>query len=276
MTSCSACKRSAMRSTYLNEGIVHDQGKTGRNTCPGSWTVSSDRSQTVTSPLPRDGISRIVARSLLDAGCVQFRTDEPFRLPSGWASPVYMDCRRLISFPRIRRQIVEMTLNRLRQDGCLDGVDSIVGAEASGIALAAWIADALALPMQYVRKKPVGQTQVEGVIMGGERVLLVDDLMAAGHTIVTLCSALEVARAKVKDVFVVFAYGTFPTDKLLAPLGVAVHALATWQDVLRVGRDDRRVDPRALGELEEFLSDPPRWSQAHSGIAISPLDSEQR
>jgi orotate phosphoribosyltransferase len=254
-----------MRSTHLHEGIV-----------PQQLHKLFGRSQTVTSPLSRNEISRSVARSLLDAGCVQFRTDEPFRLPSGWASPVYMDCRRLISFPKIRRQLVEMALTRLREDGCLDGVDSIVGAEASGIALAAWIADALALPMQYVRKKPIGQTQVEGVIRGGERVLLVDDLMAAGHTVVTLCSALKVAGAQVKDVFVIFAYGTFPADKLLAPLGVAVHSLATWQDVLLLGRDDGSVDPRALGELEEFLSDPPRWSQAHGGIAASPLDFEQR
>jgi orotate phosphoribosyltransferase len=229
----------------------------------------------VTSALSRDETARIVARSLLDAGCVQFRTDEPFRLPSGWSSPVYMDCRRLISFPGIRRRLVELALTRLREDGCLQGVDAIVGAEASGIALAAWIADALELPMQYVRKKPVGQSQVEGVVKRGGRVLLVDDLMAAGHSKLAFCRALDAAGARVKDIFVIFAYGTFPADTLLAPLGVSVHALATWRDVLLVGRDDVHIDPRALGEFEEFLSDPPRWSQAHGGIAAYPLSSEQ-
>ena len=86
-----------------------------------------------------------VARSLLAAGCIEVHTDEPFRLPSGWASPVYMECRRLISFPDLRRQLVRYALELLRERHCLDGIASIAGAEASGIALAAWIADALEL-----------------------------------------------------------------------------------------------------------------------------------
>ncbi len=90
-------------------------------------------------------------------GCVHVsRRRAAFALPSGWASPVYMDCRRLISFPAIRRELVKFSIGLLRGRGALDGIESVAGAEASGIALAAWIADALDLPMQYVRKKPKG------------------------------------------------------------------------------------------------------------------------
>jgi len=126
------------------------------------------------------GLTTTVAKALIEAGCVQFRVDEPFRLPSGWTSPVYMDCRRLISFPKLRNDLVSESLRLLRDRNCLDGIDAIVGAESSGIALAAWIADALQLPLQYVRKKAKGlgpSTQIEGVVEAGDRVLLIDDLM---------------------------------------------------------------------------------------------------
>jgi orotate phosphoribosyltransferase len=209
-----------------------------------------------------------VAAVLLDAGCVKVRTDEPFRLPSGWASPVYMDCRRLISFPAVRRDLVARGLQLLEDKGALKGIASVVGGEARGIALAAWMADALNLPMQYVRKKQAGQSQIEGLIKPGDKVLLVDDMMAAGHSKVKFCKALAAAGATVQDLFIIFDYGSFPTSQLLAPLGVTVHALATWRDVLVVARERGDIDARVLDELEEFLNDPPRWSQAHGGLGV--------
>src|SRR3546814_13334848 len=102
--------------------------------------------------------------------CVTARTDEPFRLPSGWASPVYIDCRRLISFPAVRRDIVRRAQVLLQAKGALDGVASVVGGEASGIALAAGLAGALDLPLQSVRKMHVGESQAEGVLQAGSKV----------------------------------------------------------------------------------------------------------
>ena len=167
------------------------------------------RSRKVTSSIDRADVGRAVARALLQAGCVSVQQDEPFRLPSGWASPVYMDCRRLISFPTLRRRIVSLALEALKAQGCLQGVGAVAGGEASGIALAAWLADALDLPLLYVRKKAAGRSQVEGVLDAGDRVLLVDDLMAAGQSKVNFCRALTAAGATVTDVFVVFDYATF-------------------------------------------------------------------
>lgn len=211
--------------------------------------------------------ARSIATALLDAGCVSARRDEPFRLPSGWASPVYIDCRRIISFPALRRQAVQAGLERLRAVGALDGVDAIVGGEASGIALAAWMADALDLPLHYVRKKAAGQSQVEGVLRAGDRVLLVDDMMAGGQSKLRFSQALAAAGAKVRDLFIVFDYGTFPTQGLLDPLGVRTHALACWRDVLEVARMRADFAPAILKDLEGFLDDPAAWSQAHGGRA---------
>jgi len=209
-----------------------------------------------------------VSHALLTTGCIEVHTDEPFRLPSGWASPVYMECRRLISFPDIRRKLVQYALDLLRKRHCLEGISAVAGAEASGIALAAWIADVLGLPMQYVRKQRKGLgpgRQVVGVIRPGESVLLVDDLMSGGRSIVNCCLAIAEAELLVKDVFVIFDYGTFPTKSVPDTMGVNVHSLATWQDILRVARENSTFQARELAELETFLADPVHWSYAHGG-----------
>ncbi|MFT3813013.1 MAG: phosphoribosyltransferase family protein [Acidovorax sp.] len=211
------------------------------------------------------------AAQLLDAGCVRVRADEPFRLPSGWASPVYMDCRRLISFPATRRSLVAQALERLRAAGALDGLAAVAGGEASGIALAAWIADTLDLPLQYVRKRAVGHAQVEGVVEPGSTVLLVDDLMAAGLSKAVFCKALRECGAQVRDILVVFDYGTFSAAAQWQAQGVRIHALCTWQDVLAVARERGAFAPPALAEWEAFLRDPAEWSLAHGGIAASSL-----
>lgn len=223
------------------------------------------------TPLPpsnQTSTAEDVSRSLLAAGCIEVHTDEPFRLPSGWASPVYMECRRLISFPDLRRKLVQYALDLLRERHCLAEISSVAGAEASGIALAAWIADALELPMQYVRKQRKGLgpgRQVVGVARPGDRVLLVDDLMSGGHSVVNSCRAIAEAGLQVKDVFVIFDYGTFPTKTVLDTMGVTVHSLATWQDILPVARQSSSFAARELAELETFLADPVGWSHAHGG-----------
>jgi len=120
-----------------------------------------------------------------------------------------------------------------------------------------------------VRKKAKGlgpSTQIEGVVETGDRVLLVDDLMAAGESKREFCRALNEVGAKMKDIFVIFDYSVFPTAEVLERWGVTVHSLATWQDVLVAARCDGLVDSRSLNELEAYLKDPVAWSHAHGGI----------
>ena len=218
---------------------------------------------------PQPDPSLSVGQALLDAGCVKFRTDEPFRLPSGWASPVYIDCRRLISFPLLRKALIQRGLTLLRERNRLGGIDAVVGAESSGIAFGAWMAEALALPLLYVRKEAKGlgpASQIEGAVNAGDRVLLVDDMMAAARSKRIFCEALAAAGAVVTDIFVVFDYGTFPTESTLAPWQAKIHSLANWQDILQAARGSGNVDSRGIDELQRFLADPARWSRDHGGI----------
>ncbi|MDB5890020.1 MAG: pyrE [Polaromonas sp.] len=206
----------------------------------------------------------------MDSGCVQVRTDEPYRLPSGWASPVYMDCRRLISFPAARREVVRQGLSLLDQHGRLEGLGAVVGAEASGIAFAAWMADALELPMHYVRKQTRGlgqASQMVGAVPVAGRLLLVDDMVAGGTSKLNFVRAIAAGGMTDMDIFVVFDYGTFAADALLAPFKVNMYSLACWADVLAVGREDGDFDARAAAELQAFVDGPARWSAAHGGIS---------
>jgi orotate phosphoribosyltransferase len=124
-------------------------------------------------------IADLTARILIEVKAVQFSDGQPFVLTSGWASPVYIDCRKLISYPRVRRTLIDFAAATILQEIGFEVVDTVAGGETAGIPFAAWIADRLMLPMQYVRKTPKGfgrQAQIEGELLKGQRVLLVEDL----------------------------------------------------------------------------------------------------
>jgi orotate phosphoribosyltransferase len=219
-------------------------------------------------------IAEITARMLLEVKAVLFFHDKPFIFTSGWASPVYIDCRKLIFYPRIRRQLVDFAVATVTRDAGFEQFDAVAGGETAGIPYAAWIADRLGLPMQYVRKKPKGfgrNAQIEGDVREGARTLLVEDLTTDGRSKVNFCKALRQAGAIVDHVFVNFYYDIYPEAKqILAELGVRLHYLATWWDILAVVKKGGYLESRQLAEVEKFLHAPAEWSAAHGGVATSP------
>jgi orotate phosphoribosyltransferase len=216
-------------------------------------------------------MAELTAKMLLEVEAVRFMTDKPFIFTSGWASPVYTDCRRLISFPRVRQTLMDFGASTVLREAGFEQFDSVAGGETAGIPFAAWMADRLMLPMQYVRKKPKGfgrNAQIEGEIKPGERVLLVEDMTTDGRSKINFCKALRDAGAVVEHVFVIFFYDIFPEGKkVFSDLGVTLHALATWWDVLAVAKQSKKFDPAKLAEVEEFMNDPAAWSKAHGGVA---------
>ncbi len=209
------------------------------------------------------------AKILLDIKAVNFRPQEPYILTSGWASPVYIDCRKLISFPAERRRMMGMAVETLEAAVGFAKIDAVAGGETAGIPYAAWIAEATSLPMLYVRKKPKGfgrNAQIEGDLTDGARVLLVEDLATDGASKITFINALRTAGAQVTDAFVVFFYGAFPgAEETMAGLGVALHYLATWNDVLKAAEEGQYFDQAAIDGVRDFLDDPVQWSKAHGG-----------
>lgn len=221
--------------------------------------------------LDRALIAETTARMLLEIEAVHFNAEKPFIFTSGWASPVYIDCRKLISYPRTRRTLVDFSCSTILREIGFESVDTIVGGETAGIPFAAWIAEALMLPMQYVRKKTKGfgrNAQIEGHLRDGARALLVEDLTTDGRSKINFCSALRNAGAKVDHVFVIFYYSIFKESRqILADIGVTHHCLATWWDVLAVAKKDKYFDAGTLTEVERFLHEPAAWSTAHGGAS---------
>jgi orotate phosphoribosyltransferase len=216
-------------------------------------------------------IADTTARMLLEIKAVHFNAEKPFIFTSGWASPVYIDCRKLISYPRIRRTLVDFSCSTILREVGFESLDTIAGGETAGIPFAAWIADALMLPMQYVRKQAKGfgrNAQIEGNLESGARALLVEDLTTDGRSKINFCSALRNAGATVNHVFVIFFYSIFEESaKILADLGVTHHYLATWWDVLEVARKEKYFDANTLAQVEAFLHRPAEWSVAHGGAS---------
>jgi orotate phosphoribosyltransferase len=219
----------------------------------------------------RKVIAEQTARMLIEVEAVRFMQEKPFIYTSGLASPVYTDCRRLISFPRVRQTLIDFGVATVAREAGFECFDAVAGGETAGIPFAAWFADRLGLPMLYVRKKAKGfgrNAQIEGNVVEGDRVLLVEDLATDGGSKVGFCNALRAAGTKVSHVFVIFYYDIFPDGgKVMTDIGVRLHALATWRDVLPVARANGTFSKSTLEEVENFMRDPRAWSLAHGGTA---------
>ncbi len=222
----------------------------------------------------RQTVSAMTARMLFEVEAVRFYDEKPFVFTSGWASPVYIDCRRLISFPRVRRTLIDFGAAITLREAGFEQFDVVAGGETAGIPFAAWMADRLMLPMQYIRKKPKGfgrNAQIEGDVVEGQRTLLVEDLTTDGRSKIVFCNALREAGARVDHIFVVFYYSIFKdSEAIIRDMGLTMHHLATWWDVLAVAKERGMFAPPVLKEVESFLHDPAGWSKANGGIDKSP------
>ncbi len=158
-----------------------------------------------------------------------------------------------------------LTCTVMREAG-FEAFDNIAGGETAGIPFAALVAERMALPMTYVRKKPKGygkNARIEGEMRDGQRVLLVEDLTTDGGSKIGFVDAIRETGATCGHTAVIFYYGIFPeTVKVLGDHGVALHHLCTWWDVLEVARDKEFFDAATLAATEEFLRDPRGWQDA--------------
>jgi len=224
----------------------------------------------MTDPAAADpALAALAARILLETEAVLCRPDAPFTFTSGRISPVYVDVRRLIAFPRARRRLMAMAEDLLARACGTEAFDVVAGGETAGIPYAAFLAERLGLPMCYVRKKPKGfgrDARIEGALAPGQRVLLVEDLATDGGSKLSFVEALRAAGARVEHCFVVFHYGIFPQSVVsLEKAGVALHALATWHDVIAEIDRAGAFTPEQIDDIRAFLIDPDDWSAKRGG-----------
>ena len=218
----------------------------------------------------RTVIAELVAKMLWEIKAVHFAADKPYKLASGMMSPVYIDGRKLISYPRIRSAVMDFAASTIQRQAGFERFDVVAGGETAGIPFAALLAERLGLPMIYCRKKPKGHgrnAQIEGHLPEGARVLVIEDLVTVGGSMFTFIDAIRAAGATVDHGIALFYYGIFPAaEQRFEEGGVKLHYLATWRDVLAAARKDRLFDDKTLGEVEAFLDAPLAWSGRNGGV----------
>ena len=213
-------------------------------------------------------LKKRVAEILFEIGAIHVNIKAPFQLTSGWYSPVYIDCRKLIAFPAKRKEVMDMAATMLAPV-MNNGTDMIAGGETAGIPYAAFLAERFDAPMLYVRKKPKGfgrMAQIEGDMQGqGEKVLLVEDLTTDGMSKIAFANVLRDAGATVTDVFSVFFYNIFEAASgHFENANLKLHYLTDWPSVLDVMRDMDIYDVETYTAIETFIQNPAEWSDHYA------------
>jgi orotate phosphoribosyltransferase len=214
-------------------------------------------------------MAELLAKMLWEIKAVQFNAAQPYKLASGMASPVYIDCRKLLSFPRIRSTVMDFAASTLLRDAGFEQFDCIAGGETAGIPFAALLADRLGLPMIYVRKQPKGHgrnAQIEGNMPEGSRVLVIEDLTTAGGSMFKFIDAVRAAGGIVDHGIALFFYGIFGEQRFTDGK-VRLHHIATWRNVLAIAREQKLFDDKTLSEVEAFLDAPLAWSGKNGGVS---------
>jgi orotate phosphoribosyltransferase len=214
-------------------------------------------------------VSKKVAEMLLQTEAIQVYKDKPFVFVSGRISPVYIDCRRILSFPAEREYIVTHLARAAETEIGLSQIDVVAGGETAGIPYASFVSHIIKKPMIYIRKQPKGYggtKQIEGILEAGKRVMLVEDLITDGLSKLRFNIGIRAAGAKMTHCLCVFDYAS---DRLnqhegkenLAKNGIELHVLANWDDVLDTGLGKSYFSESANAQIIDFLKDPDNWGR---------------
>jgi len=198
----------------------------------------------------------ITAEILLNLKCINFSPKKQFKLTSGKKSPIYCDCRRLISFPKEMKTITNLAVKKIKSLNNFKKISNIAGGESAGIPFATLIASKLNLPMTYIRKekKKFGKnSQIEGVIRPKENVILVEDLMTDGGSKLRFFQALENAKCDTKALFVIFNYGIIEKNFIFKKKKISLISLTNWSAVLKVARKKNIINEKDIMIINDFL-----------------------
>jgi orotate phosphoribosyltransferase len=214
-------------------------------------------------------VSLRIAEMLLKTETIQVYRDRPFVFVSGRISPVYIDCRRILSFSEEREYIVSQLARKAETDIGLANIDVVAGGETAGIPYASFVSHLIKKPMIYIRKQPKGYggtKQIEGFLEAGKRVLLVEDLITDGLSKLRFNIGIRGAGAKMTHCLCIFDYASERLNQHegrenLAKNGIGLHVLANWDDVLDTGLSKSYFSEEASAQIIDFLKDPENWGR---------------
>lgn len=204
-----------------------------------------------------DNIRTHIARHLLSIGAVFLRPDEPFVWASGIKSPIYCDNRLILTAPEARNEVEQAIADTVRRE--YPEAQVLMGTATAGIAHAAIAAHLLGLPMGYVRsgsKDHGRKNQIEGKLTPGEKVVVIEDLISTGGSVLDTVAALRAAGAEVLGVISIFTYGMAKGLQRLAADGVKCVSLTDLDTIAQVGVQQGYITQGDVARLLAFRDDP--------------------
>ena len=213
-------------------------------------------------------MKKTIAKDLLKIGAVFFRPDEPFTWASGIKSPVYCDNRLTLTAPEARND-VENGLAALIKEYYPE-TEVLMGTSTAGIAHAAITAHLMGLPMGYVRsgaKAHGRQNQIEGRLEAGQKVVVVEDLISTGGSVLEVVNVLREAGAEVLGVVSIFTYGMKKGLERLAAADVVNHSLTDFDTITDVAAEEGYIRPEDVARLIRFRDNPSDESWIGEGKA---------
>jgi orotate phosphoribosyltransferase len=205
-----------------------------------------------------------IAERLLEINAVALKPQNPFTWTSGLRSPIYCDNRLTLSFPVVRREIA-LGLQKLILENFPDA-QVIAGTATAGIPHAAWVSELLDLPMCYVRSKAKGHgkgNQIEGKVLPGQKVVVVEDLISTGGSVVTAVQALKEAGCEVLGVVSIFTYGLDKGKELFVQEGIKSKSLTDFATLVAVAIEKGYISENNQESLLAWSRDPAEWSKQY-------------
>lgn len=197
-----------------------------------------------------------IATTLLRAGAVHLRPEQPFTFASGLRSPIYCDNRLLIGDVEARRQVAAAFA------AASAGAEVVAGTATAGIPWAAWAAESLGLPMAYVRGAAKGHgrgRQIEGAGVEGRRVVLLEDTISTGESALAAAAALRAEGADIASCVCIFTWGWQATIDAFAAAGLPLVSLTALPDLLDAATTHGALDATQRRLVEAWVRDPQGW-----------------
>ena len=203
-----------------------------------------------------------VAAMLLQIQAIKLNTDKPFTWASGWKSPIYCDNRLSLSYPEIRSAIRDGLIEAIRQN--FFTVEAIAGVATAGIAQGALVADSMNLPFLYVRPKPKDhgmENLIEGRIVKGQKIVLVEDLVSTGGSSLKAAQALREEGFEVLGMVCIFSYGFDLATRNFYEANTSLITLSDYNYLLQYAQEQKYVSEAELISLKAWRVDPSNWKK---------------
>jgi orotate phosphoribosyltransferase len=204
-----------------------------------------------------------IAEALLEIEAVSLQPDQPFTWSSGLKSPIYCDNRLTLSYPEVRRKVAVGLKNMISEH--FPNAEMVAGTATAGIPHAAWVSELLDLPMSYVRSKAKGHgkgNQIEGKVTEGQKIVVVEDLISTGGSVIEAVEALREAGCEVLGVVSIFTYELEKGTQKLKSANITAYSLTDFTTLANLAEEKGLINKESLDSLVEWRRDPAEWGVA--------------